>query len=124
MRSTRPAAASGCSTPSRGPTSPSPSTTAAHRRCSPTRCSRSAGWRGHFYVTTDRVGTPGFLDAEGARDLADRGHVIGSHSHTHPRYMGKLSREELLFEWGHGREVLTEILDSAPDSGAIPGGYL
>ena len=82
------------------------------------------GWRGHFYVTTDRVGTPGFLDADGVRDLAARGHVIGSHSHTHPRYMGKLTREELLFEWGHSRELLNEILGSPPQSAAIPGGYL
>jgi peptidoglycan/xylan/chitin deacetylase (PgdA/CDA1 family) len=82
------------------------------------------GWRGHFYVTTDRIGTPGFLDEDGIRDLADRGHVVGSHSHTHPRYMGRLSVDELGFEWEHSRDVLARVLGAAPRTAAVPGGYL
>src|SRR5437764_1277514 len=45
------------------------------------------GWRGHFFVTTDHVGTPAFLTARQVRDLRGRGHVIGSHSASHPGQM-------------------------------------
>jgi peptidoglycan/xylan/chitin deacetylase (PgdA/CDA1 family) len=82
------------------------------------------GWRGHFFITTDRIGTPGFLDADGVRDLHARGHVIGSHSVTHPAYFGRLSGDELAREWGVSREVLGEVLGQAPDTAAVPGGSL
>src|SRR5437016_300230 len=45
------------------------------------------GWRGHFFITTDRIGTPGFLSAAQVRELHARGHVIGSHSASHPTRM-------------------------------------
>src|SRR5690606_14402615 len=35
------------------------------------------GWRGHFFIITSRIGTPGFLDAAGIRRLHRAGHVIG-----------------------------------------------
>jgi peptidoglycan/xylan/chitin deacetylase (PgdA/CDA1 family) len=80
------------------------------------------GWRGHFFVTSARIGTPGFLDEEGVRGLAAAGHVVGSHSHTHPSYMRELDMRELSEEWHTSREVLTEILGDAPAVAAIPGG--
>jgi peptidoglycan/xylan/chitin deacetylase (PgdA/CDA1 family) len=82
------------------------------------------GWRGTFFVTTGRLGTAGFLSGEGARELARRGHTVGSHSHSHPTYMGKLSREELDREWAQSRAVLAEVLGSAPRAAAVPGGYV
>lgn len=82
------------------------------------------GWRGQFFVTTSRIGTPGFLSRDGVRDLARRGHTIGSHSHTHPTYMGLLSRSELEHEWTTSRAVLEDVLGRAPRSASVPGGYL
>jgi peptidoglycan/xylan/chitin deacetylase (PgdA/CDA1 family) len=82
------------------------------------------GWRGQFFVTSSRVGTPGFLSAEGVRELAARGHAIGSHSHTHPTYMGRLTRAELDREWTESRSVLGEILGEPPRTASVPGGYL
>ncbi len=82
------------------------------------------GWRGHFFVTTGRIGTAGFLDAEAIRALLARGHAVGSHSHTHPTYMGRLSRAELLREWQLSRETLAELIGEAPTSAAVPGGFL
>ena len=81
------------------------------------------GWRGHFFITTGKVGTPGFLDAEGVRELAARGHAVGGHSHTHPTYFGKLSRSEQLDEWRRSRESLTELLGEAPRGASVPGGF-
>jgi peptidoglycan/xylan/chitin deacetylase (PgdA/CDA1 family) len=82
------------------------------------------GWRGHFFITTGRIGTPGFLSAAQIRELADRGHRIGSHSVTHPTYMGELSAAELADEWRSSRAALAEILGGEPDSAAVPGGFL
>jgi peptidoglycan/xylan/chitin deacetylase (PgdA/CDA1 family) len=84
----------------------------------------SRGWRGHFFVTTDRIGAAGFLDADGIRELHARGHVIGSHSHTHPAYFGRLSSDELSSEWRTSREQLAAVLGHAPDTAAVPGGSL
>ena len=82
------------------------------------------GWFGHFFITTSRVGTRGFLDADGIRELVARGHEIGSHSHTHPTYMGALTRIEIAREWRQSREALGDIIGTAPRSAAVPGGFL
>jgi len=58
------------------------------------------------------------------RELASRGHVIGSHSHTHPTYMGKLTRAELDAEWARSRELLAELLGQPPRTASVPGGFL
>jgi peptidoglycan/xylan/chitin deacetylase (PgdA/CDA1 family) len=42
------------------------------------------GWRGSFFITTGRIDTPGFLSTDQVRELAQRGHEVGSHSRTHP----------------------------------------
>ena len=81
------------------------------------------GWRGHFFVTTGRVGTSGFLDAAGVRDLAARGHAVGGHSHTHPTYFGKLSRGEQLDEWRRSRDLLGDLLGEPPRGASVPGGF-
>lgn len=82
------------------------------------------GWRGHFFITTSRIGTPGFLDADGVRELATRGHAVGSHSHSHPTLMGRLPGPEIAREWRQSRDVLAELLGAPPDSAAVPGGSL
>jgi peptidoglycan/xylan/chitin deacetylase (PgdA/CDA1 family) len=82
------------------------------------------GWRGHFFVTTGRVGTSGFLSADEVRELSRRGHDVGSHSDSHPTYMGSLSRAELATEWRRSREALSEILGTPPQIAAVPGGFL
>ena len=47
-------------------------------------------WRGYFFVTTGCIGPPGFWNDRQIRELDKRGHVIGSHSCSHP---GRMSRE-------------------------------
>jgi peptidoglycan/xylan/chitin deacetylase (PgdA/CDA1 family) len=82
------------------------------------------GWRGQFFVTSARIGTPGFMTADQLRELSARGHVIGSHSHTHPTYMGRLTRAQLDEEWTRSRERLAETLGQAPRTASVPGGFL
>jgi peptidoglycan/xylan/chitin deacetylase (PgdA/CDA1 family) len=80
-------------------------------------------WRGHFFVTTGRLATPGFLDANGVRELALRGHALGGHSHSHPAYFGRLGRAEQLDEWRRSREALAELLGEPPAGASVPGGF-
>jgi peptidoglycan/xylan/chitin deacetylase (PgdA/CDA1 family) len=82
------------------------------------------GWKGHFFITTERIGSAGFLEADQVLELAKRGHSVGSHSHTHPTYMGKLSRAEIDNEWRRSREILGELLQEPPATASVPGGYL
>ena len=46
------------------------------------------GWRGHCFVTTDMIGQRGFLTRRQIRELDGRGHIIGSHSASHPTRCG------------------------------------
>ena len=55
--------------------------------------------------------------------MADRGHVIGSHSHTHPEIFTKLSREEVRDEWKESSEILKGILGDKALALSIPNGY-
>jgi peptidoglycan/xylan/chitin deacetylase (PgdA/CDA1 family) len=81
------------------------------------------GWRGHFFVTTDYIGRTGFMTSAQIRDLASRGHIIGTHSCSHPRRMSACSPQILLDEWQRSRTVLSEILDAPVTAGSVPGGY-
>ncbi|MBV9880405.1 MAG: polysaccharide deacetylase family protein [Gemmatirosa sp.] len=81
------------------------------------------GWRGHFFVTTAWVGAPGFMGPAELRDLAARGHVIGSHTHTHPRKLSALGTAALADEWRRSADALRDILGADVTAGAVPGGF-
>ena len=81
------------------------------------------GWRGHFFVTTDWTGKPGFLNASQIGELRARGHVIGSHSCSHPARMSKLSWSELLKEWKNSRAILSDILREPVVTASVADGY-
>jgi peptidoglycan/xylan/chitin deacetylase (PgdA/CDA1 family) len=81
-------------------------------------------WRGVFFVTTSRIGTNGFLSEADIEALAGRGHLIGSHSHSHPTYMGRLPAAQIRQEWGESRSVLGDILGEPPDTASVPGGFV
>lgn len=80
------------------------------------------GWIGHFFIPTDFVGSPGFVDAAAIRELAKRGHVVGSHSCSHPLTMASLAEADLRREWRDSVAALSDILGAAVTCGAIPAG--
>lgn len=81
------------------------------------------GWRGLFFVTTDLIGTEGFVGEDAIRALARAGHVVGSHSRTHPARMATLGTEELRREWRDSRHRLEAIIGGAVLTASVPGGY-
>jgi len=83
----------------------------------------SRGWRGCFFITTDRIDTDAFLTRQQIRELRERGHDIGSHSCSHPRKISECSREQLLDEWKKSLKVLSEILNDEVTLASVPGGF-
>ena len=81
------------------------------------------GWRGHFFVTTDRIGTPEFVTEDQIRELHGRGHVVGSHTASHPQRMSRCSADELEREWTRSAARLEEILGVKTRVASVPGGY-
>jgi peptidoglycan/xylan/chitin deacetylase (PgdA/CDA1 family) len=80
------------------------------------------GWRAHFFITTDYVGKPAFMTGEQIRELHRRGHVIGSHSCSHPLRFASLPARKLKREWSESVRVLSDILGEPVRVGSVPGG--
>ena len=81
------------------------------------------GWRGHCFVSTDHIGRRGFLSVDQIRDLAARGHVIGSHSASHPARFSALPFDQMVSEWSRSRAILEDLLGTIVDVASVPGGY-
>jgi peptidoglycan/xylan/chitin deacetylase (PgdA/CDA1 family) len=79
-------------------------------------------WRGYFFIATDLVGRPGYLDWDGVRAVERMGHVIGSHSCSHPDRMAACSPDRLMDEWSRSRTVLTRELGHPVVTASVPGG--
>ena len=83
----------------------------------------ASGMHAYCFVTTDCIGRAGFLDASQIRDLDRRGHVIGTHSVSHPTRFNALSPEDMVGEWAISRSRLEDVLGHAVTTGSVPGGY-
>jgi peptidoglycan/xylan/chitin deacetylase (PgdA/CDA1 family) len=81
------------------------------------------GWRGHFFVITDWIGRPGYLDRHQICELSSRGHVIGSHTCSHPERMSSLTWNELIREWSQSCNVLADILGREVRVASVANGY-
>lgn len=80
------------------------------------------GWLGHFFITTNMIGSRYFLTAENIRELRQRGHRIGSHSHTHPHVFCSLADHEMVYEWDTSCKTLSQILGEPIVLASVPGG--
>jgi Polysaccharide deacetylase len=80
------------------------------------------GWKGHFFITTGLIGRRTFLTAGEIRVLRDAGHLVGSHSHTHPDIYRDLPPDRMLVEWRQSCDALAQILGEPCEAGSVPGG--
>ena len=81
------------------------------------------GRRGIFFISTEYIGTSGFLTREQVEELERRGHTIGSHSHSHPDNIAVLKPTEIDTEWGQSCKILEAILGHSIEMASIPNGY-
>jgi len=80
------------------------------------------GWKAHFFIITGRIGARTFLKPADIRTLRSAGHVIGTHSHTHPNIFRSLPRELMTTEWRVSRAILEALLGEPCIAASVPGG--
>lgn len=81
------------------------------------------GFWGTFFIATAYIDTAGFLTKDEVLELKKRGHLIGTHSHTHPERMDTLQGTKLQEEWAVSCSILSEILDAPMSIASIPNGF-
>lgn len=77
------------------------------------------GLHGTFFISTNYLNTPLFLTTQQLKTLAEHGHRIGTHTHTHP-LLTELSDEEISEEWNVSTSklknyIVGEITASIPN---------
>lgn len=83
----------------------------------------SYGMTGHFFITTAQVGRYGFVTDADLIALHAAGHVIGSHSHTHPAEISRLSAAALQAEWRQSVGYLSGLFGVPIEVASVPGGF-
>jgi peptidoglycan/xylan/chitin deacetylase (PgdA/CDA1 family) len=80
--------------------------------------------RGSFFMITKSIGIGRSLSADALRELHERGHVVGSHTHTHPGspYLRQLRPAQIDDEWQRSKAVLEDVLGAPVDQASVPHG--
>ena len=86
-------------------------------------CLEDFGFKGHFYIATDYIGTETFMNRGQIADLYKRGHIIGAHSSSHPENMDNLTIEQKMEEWKKSILTLSEIIGKQVTEVSIPNGF-
>ena len=81
------------------------------------------GWTGHFFITGSKIGDPAFVDGAAIRQLVRAGHVVGSHSWSHPPRMSALPFDEIRDEWLRSIRTLEDLTGEPVRIASVPGGF-
>jgi peptidoglycan/xylan/chitin deacetylase (PgdA/CDA1 family) len=82
---------------------------------------KDRGINGMFFVSTARIGAPGYLTRSQILEMRDMGMLIGSHSHEH-RALNLMPIDEAREQMATSKKVLEELLGQTVDHLAFPGG--
>lgn len=77
--------------------------------------------KGLFFVTTDWIGEPDFMDEGHLRELRRSGMLIGSHGCSH-RFFSEMSPAEVREELARSKRRLEEVLGEPVTTVSLPGG--
>ncbi|HET7039940.1 MAG TPA: polysaccharide deacetylase family protein [Gemmatimonadales bacterium] len=80
------------------------------------------GWLGHFFIVTQRIGERTFVSADDIRAIRSAGHVVGSHSHSHPDIFPDLSPGRMEEEWRVSARILEDVMGEPCVAASVPGG--
>ncbi len=80
------------------------------------------GWTGHFFLVSSLIGRRTFVAASDIRYLASCGHIVGTHSHTHPDIFPDLAPDRMLEEWRTSGDAIGAILGAPCLTASVPGG--
>ena len=81
------------------------------------------GLKGIFFISTKFLNTKGFLSNAQVKELCERGHVVGTHSHSHPVNISSLPYERQYGEWKESVEILSNLCVRKIQYASIPNGY-
>jgi peptidoglycan/xylan/chitin deacetylase (PgdA/CDA1 family) len=86
------------------------------------------GMKGIFFIPTHFINTPentrpSYMNEAQIREISRAGHIIGSHSHSHPRNISLLSKDKVLEEWQLSKTILENITGNTVTTCSIPGGF-
>lgn len=76
------------------------------------------GAKGHFFIITGKIGRLGYLTENEIIELHNRGHVVGSHGHSHDPLKNNDTDE-----WLKSIEILSTILKEKITIASVPGGW-
>ena len=77
-----------------------------------------------FFIATNYIGKKGYLNKKEIVEIYKMGHVIGSHSHTHPNPFCELQNETINQEVLLSKNILENIIDNKVDTFSVPGGEI
>lgn len=80
------------------------------------------GWRAHFFIVTARIGERTFLRPTDILAIHKAGHIVGSHSHTHPDIFRDLPRAHMVLEWRVSQDILSALVGEPCLTASVPGG--
>lgn len=84
---------------------------------------RADGSKGVFFISSAKIGSPGYLNVAQVKELAAAGHDIECHGHSHRR-MDTMAPAELDRELANSVGLIREWTGRAPRILAPPGGYM
>lgn len=79
------------------------------------------GFNGLFFISTSRIGTPGYLDRNEVIELHKVGMGIGSHAHHH-EHMTLRTGTALDAEFRDSKSILEDIVQEPVEHFSFPGG--
>lgn len=79
------------------------------------------GFKGHFFVCTGMIGTSNFCSREDLVKMRNLGHIIGSHTCSHPN-LTLLDDDRLKEELCDSKSYLEELLNEECTHFCLPGG--
>jgi peptidoglycan/xylan/chitin deacetylase (PgdA/CDA1 family) len=82
---------------------------------------RERGMSATFFVTTDWIGSPGFMSWDQLRELVRSGMSVQSHTKSHP-FLSELGEMELRLELAESKRMLDGELKQDTTQLGLPGG--
>jgi peptidoglycan/xylan/chitin deacetylase (PgdA/CDA1 family) len=79
------------------------------------------GMTATFFVTTDWIGTPGYMSWDQLRQMVDRGMSVQSHTRSHP-FLSELGHDALRRELEESKAALDRALGQNTTEISLPGG--
>lgn len=80
--------------------------------------------KAYFFIATKFIGQKGFLTKTEINELNQMGHVIGSHSHTHPNPFCELSEAKIIDEVQKSKTIIEDVICEKVGTFAVPGGEI